>query len=395
MLDLTYKPQDSEGARTCTEYDYLRKYQSPEASAEFAALRRDLSWTGATFEDAKNGFKNLSVSFTGINRSQDYLDYIPEVFLAEILELTQTGPQIGRQIAPPVSPPELHPKIYWREHERWVEPQVVFDDEPIDAHKGKMAKRSRDFWTIGDRWEYSWNSLKDLPISPETLDMAASGRMIDLMETRFAIHELRRVTSDGTFQEETFTNYSTYNNASRLVYDGSTQFPFEDLLAIKCDIGAPSADTHPALSQLERDARVNLYDPDWLLVPPFVYKYLLTNRQLMNNGAFWRNSEILDNSIIRTMFGLNIARIPAGYFQDDFTWVPANDCYFIDRAMARMNLYMKAPLQTWVWDDMKNRHTNFMVLQRCNAVCRNPRAVHRLAVVSQEDPYEGWQFLNA
>lgn len=331
-----------------TVWNFEDKYQDENHVATFREVSRDIK-RGLTFTEA-------------VQRSSDITPYLPDVYLAGVMEMTQNKSK-GRQFANQYGAPEGQPKFFYRKHERWIQPQIVGEDDEFKARKGKLSEEGLEFPTIGDRLSYTWQSVKDLPIDQVAMDLRAVGAMIGLTEDR--------LVCDALYDATTADNNNVY------VSNANTLSSYIELLRWKARMGAPTETSHPDLDPIIRDGLCNVYDPNVLVLPPSEYETLLTDTTL-HSQAFWNQSKILDNGAIETAFGLTIYRMPTGYYSAIYEWTPTKSIYLIDTTLGGVDLVTKEPLQVVNWDIYENRRGNTMVYERVNSVVRNPWTVFRI-----------------
>jgi len=375
---LTYNLQPNCEAHKFTEYDYVEKYQDEAKSAEFRNLRRQWRNQGTTLENVAayttcdNPTYHATITQEAVGRSADLVNagWVPDVFFAQILEGAQYL-QVGRQFANVYNAPEGQPHIIYREFDRFTRPQIVGEDDEFKSRKGERKTQTLDFVTIGDRVNFTWQTLKDFPIDQTGLELRAIGASIALEEDRFVVNALHNATSGN--------NATTYHNTTTYEATGN-YLPFVELMRYKARMAAPTETSHPGMDDQTRDTLLNLYNANILIVPPSIYEDIVTNYLTMDQ-AFWRNSKILDDGSIETAFGMKIYRMNTGYMDEQYEWYSTDDVYFVDSRLGGVDMVFKEPLQLVDWPTNEYRRQNMMVYERMNAIVRNRRSIFRLSVV--------------
>lgn len=391
MLDLKYEPTVT---NRYTEHDFQRKMQCPETRQRFENFRRECNWNAVTVGQL---FENkLPESMTTQEAIQSIGDlpaqgWAIDTIMADVLEST-TYRSFNKQFANRITAPEGLPRLWYREYSRWELPQIVGETDIFEAPDSERETRYVDFYTIGDKVMRSWQSIKDNALDELQMDTRAIGSMIGLLEDRFAVNALRHATSD---LPGVTTNRDMYNNWVD-IYGVNPEIYFASFLRYRANMSGPTAESHPYLNSLIRQALLNQYSANVLLVPASVYADLVSqiswasNNTLLSNH-FWANSRILDTGGIEVMGGMTIYRINSGWWENDQPctdeWTETTDCYLIDTKMGGVTMADKEPLQLINWADNDRRVDQMVIYERMNAFVRNPRSVYRLTLHDAEDPY--------
>jgi len=373
---IAYTKEPAMESHRYSQYDFEERFQDEANSRAFREVRRRIKNTGTTWNSLITSDPNPKYHATvttgeAVSRSSDITDanWVPDLFFQQVLEGTQYL-QVGRTIGNVYNAPEGQPQLTYREFDRFLRPQIVGEDDELQARKGERKTQTLDFVTIGDRVTFTWQSLKDFSVDQTGQELRAIGASIALEEDKFTVNALYNATSGAN--ATSFFNTTTYSAVGDYL-------PFAEIMRYKARMAAPTTESHPDMDEQTRLTLLNLYNANVLLVPPEVYEDIVTNYLVMDQ-TFWRNSTILDNGAIQTAFGMTIYKVNTGYFDDQYEWYPTRDVYFIDTRMGGVDIVFKEPLQLVDWPTNEYRRQNMMVYERMNAIVRNRRSVFRLSI---------------